>query len=107
GKSDDGTLAGEGEYTVAFEAKGFNGAKLQVNTQFEGIISGVNFTPKGPVFQVGNQTVRLADVKRVFDPRALNAKQPQPSNPTQAAPQAAVPKQAANQASPTPSNTNL
>ena len=68
GMTDEGAPAPIGDYTVAFEALGSNGRKLHVETKTEGIISGVNFTPKGPQLMVGNQAISMADVKSISDP---------------------------------------
>ncbi len=65
GMSDDGAAARPGEYRFAAEATGSNGAKLHARTDFDGKISGMNFTPEGPVLLVGNQTIRMQDVKRI------------------------------------------
>lgn len=56
------------EYSVFIEAKGSDGRKMAVKTDFEGVITGVNYTPEGPVMLVGNQTVRLKDLRKIVDP---------------------------------------
>lgn len=68
GLTDDGRQAPAGDYTVAMEAKGSNGRKLMVDMKSEGIITGVNFTPKGPQLLIGKQVVNMADVKSISDP---------------------------------------
>jgi flagellar basal-body rod modification protein FlgD len=73
GMTEEGSPAAVGDYTVAFEALGSNGRKLYVETKTEGIISGVNFTPKGPQLMIGQQVVNMADVKSISDP---NIQQP-------------------------------
>ncbi len=65
GMTDDGSAARPGDYKFAVEATGTNGGKLFARTDFDGKISGMNFTPEGPVLLVGNQTIRMQDVKRI------------------------------------------
>jgi flagellar basal-body rod modification protein FlgD len=60
-----------GEYRFAIEAKGSNGTKLAVKTDFSGMITGVNYTPEGPVLMIGNQTIRLRDVRKITDPSLM------------------------------------
>jgi flagellar basal-body rod modification protein FlgD len=67
GMTDDGSKAPAGEYTVAFEAMGSNGRKMHIETKTEGVISGVNFTPKGPQLMVGKQVISMSDVKSITD----------------------------------------
>lgn len=69
GIQDDGQPAPAGEYTAAIEAVGSNGKNLGVETKLEGIITGVNFTPKGPQLMIGNQVIDMRDVKSIMDPR--------------------------------------
>lgn len=57
-----------GEYTFVVEARTAAGQKLNVKTDFEGTITGVNYTPEGPVLLIGNKTVRLSDVRKIVDP---------------------------------------
>lgn len=59
------------EYTVSIEAKTGNGQKMAVKTDFEGVITGVNYTPEGPVLMVGQQTVRLRDLRKIIDPSLM------------------------------------
>lgn len=68
GSNGDGLRARPGEYRVQFEAIGPTGTKVAVKTGFEGTISGVNFTPQGPLLLMGNQSVRLSEVKKIIDP---------------------------------------
>jgi flagellar basal-body rod modification protein FlgD len=67
GMTDDGSKAPAGEYSVAFEAMGSNGHKMAIETKTEGVISGVNFTPKGPQLMVGKQVVNMSDVKSIAE----------------------------------------
>ncbi len=68
GKDERDLNANVGEYTFSIEAKTAIGKKLNVKTDFDGVITGVNYTPDGPVLLVGNQTVKLKDVKKIVDP---------------------------------------
>lgn len=68
GKRDNGVPASAGEYQIMIEAKNSEGKNLAVKTNFEGAISGVQYTADGPVLMVGTQTVRMKDVKRIIDP---------------------------------------
>ncbi|MCB0365225.1 MAG: flagellar biosynthesis protein FlgD [Bdellovibrionaceae bacterium] len=77
GLTEDGQPARAGQYRLHIEAVGSNGLKVAAITQFEGRISGVNFTPQGPVLLVGNQSIRLSDVKKIVDPAVLAAQQVQ------------------------------
>jgi flagellar basal-body rod modification protein FlgD len=70
-----------GEYYYQIEAKASNGGKLAVKTDFAGTITGVNYTPEGPVLLVGNQTIRLRDVKKITDPNMKNDQNAQSGTP--------------------------
>ncbi len=71
GLDDRGMAAPAGEYQFFMEATAANGQKLGVKTDFEGIISGLNYTPEGPVLLVGTQSVKLKDVKKIVDPSLM------------------------------------
>lgn len=72
GENDKGVKAPAGEYQFFAEAKNSSGGKLNVKTDFNGVITGINYTPEGPVLLIGNQTVRLRDVKKITDPSLMN-----------------------------------
>ncbi len=78
GQNEMGITQPAGEYSFIYEAKGKDGRKLAVKTDFEGVITGVNHTAEGPVLLVGSQTVRLRDVKKIVDPALVRAKKPTP-----------------------------
>lgn len=65
GMNDDGSTARPGDYRFLVEATASNGAKVFAKTDFDGKITGMNFTPQGPVLLVGNQSIRMQDVKRI------------------------------------------
>ena len=68
GMDDRGQAANAGEYQFLIEATNASGGKLAVKTDFEGAITGVNFTAEGPVLLVGTQSVKIKDVKKIVDP---------------------------------------
>lgn len=67
GMDEKGTVLPEGEYQFSVVAKNEQDKKVAIKTDFEGVISGVNYTKEGPVLMVGNQSVRLRDVKKIID----------------------------------------
>ncbi len=71
GQDDRGQAAPAGEYQFFLEATAANGTKLAVKTDFEGMISGLNYTPEGPVLLVGTQSIKLKDVKKIVDPSLM------------------------------------
>lgn len=71
GEDEKGSKAPEGEYRFFIEAKNSQGLKLDVKTDFNGTITGVSYTPEGPVLQVGSQSVRLKDVRKITDPSLM------------------------------------
>ena len=68
GLDEKGNAAPSGDYQMFIEAIGSSGQKLAAKTDFEGVISGVNYTAEGPVLLVGSQSVKLKDVKKIVDP---------------------------------------
>lgn len=71
GEDDKGNKVPEGEYQFLVEAKNAQGQKFNVKTDFEGTITGINYTPEGPILLVGKQSVRLRDVKKIVDPSLM------------------------------------
>lgn len=71
GQNENGNTVPEGDYQFFIDAKNDQGQKLAIKTEFEGTISGVNYSPEGPVLMIGNQTIRLKDVKKIVDPSLL------------------------------------
>jgi flagellar basal-body rod modification protein FlgD len=65
GLMDDGMPARAGEYKFTVEALGPNGAKVWAKTGFEGRITGLNYGSDGPVLMVGNQSIKMSDVKKI------------------------------------------
>ncbi len=75
GRNDKDVTMPIGNYKVEVTALNSADQKLQVKTDFEGVISGVNFTPEGAVLLIGNQNVRLQDVRKIVDPSLKNKDQ--------------------------------
>lgn len=71
GLDDRGNAAPAGDYQMFVEATNAAGGKLAVKTDFEGVISGLNYTPEGPVLLVGKQSVKLKDIKKIVDPSLM------------------------------------
>lgn len=71
GQDERGQPMPAGDYQLFLEAVNSSGTKMNVKTDFEGTITGVNYTPEGPVLLVGNQTVKLKDVKKIVDPSLM------------------------------------
>ena len=67
GLKEDGTSARPGEYKVSIEGISKAGTKVFAKTEFGGKITGLNYTPEGPVLLVGNTSIRLSDVKKIED----------------------------------------
>jgi flagellar basal-body rod modification protein FlgD len=67
GMIEAGSTAPEGEYNVDIQAKNNANQKIAAETKFQGKVTGVNFTAEGPVLMIGQQSIRLKDVKRIFD----------------------------------------
>ncbi|MBC7458702.1 MAG: flagellar biosynthesis protein FlgD, partial [Bdellovibrionaceae bacterium] len=72
GETEDGRKAPAGQYFFQTEATALNGQKLQVKTDFEGVISGMSFSNEGPILQIGKQTVRLKDIRQFSDPSLMS-----------------------------------
>jgi flagellar basal-body rod modification protein FlgD len=68
GQDEFGNSKSPGEYVFVAEAKGLDGKKIAMKTDFDGVITGINFSPEGPVLLVGNQSLRLRDVRKIVDP---------------------------------------
>lgn len=68
GEDDNGQNAPPGEYTFLVEAKNAEKKQVAVRTAFDGVITGVNYTPEGPVLMMGTQSIKLKDVHKIVDP---------------------------------------
>lgn len=74
GQNENGQTVPVGQYKFVLEAKNEFDKKMDVKTDFEGIISGVNYTPEGPVLLIGNQSIKLKDVRQIIDPTMIQQK---------------------------------
>ena len=71
GQNDKGQPAPAGNYQMFAEAFNDAGQKQVIKTDFEGVITGVNYSAEGPILMVGNQSVRLRDIKKIQDPSLM------------------------------------
>jgi len=71
GENENGQKVRSGEFQFSIEAYDANERKMSVDTTFSGLISGVTFTPTGPILQVGKQSIRLQDVSQITDPSLM------------------------------------
>lgn len=56
-----------GKYKMLVSAKDGNDVKVGTSTTVSGKITGVNYTPNGPVLLVGKQSVLLSDVRKIVE----------------------------------------
>jgi flagellar basal-body rod modification protein FlgD len=70
-----------GKYIFNVEAEGVGGKKIGVITETKGTITGVNYTPEGPMLMVGDQKVRLQDVQKIEDDNLKMQQNKEESNP--------------------------
>lgn len=68
GQDETGIEQPPGDYTLSVEAKSKDGKTVGVETKFDGLITGVNYTSEGPLLMVGKQSIKLSDVKKISDP---------------------------------------
>ncbi len=74
GTKNDGYPAFSGNYTIAVEGVSEQGTKIVGRTTASGVVTGLNYSPEGPILMIGDQKVRLSDVKNIED---LNEKMAQ------------------------------
>ncbi len=84
GVKDDGSAARPGEYKVSVEGTSSAGKKVFAKTDFSGRITGLNYTPEGPVLLVGTKTIKLTDVKKIEDSPADDGAKAAPAAATAA-----------------------
>ena len=53
GLTDEGLPGRAGEYKISIDAKSSTGTKVYAKTSFQGRITGLNYTPEGPILLVG------------------------------------------------------
>ena len=83
GLLDNKTPAEEGEYNIVINAKNKAGQKVATESRSEGIVSGVSFTGQGPILKVGNQNIKMSDVKSITDPAVEMLSNAQAASQTQ------------------------
>lgn len=71
GQDDKGQNQTPGDYRFAIEAKAGE-KKIAVKTDFDGVITGINYTQEGPVLLVGNQSIKMRDVRKITDPSLMS-----------------------------------
>ena len=71
GQDDKGLNQNPGDYRFAIEAKAGE-KKIAVKTDFDGVITGINYTQEGPVLLVGNQAIKMRDVRKITDPSLMS-----------------------------------
>ncbi len=72
GQDERGIEQPPGDYTLTIDAKDKLGQRVGTETQFDGVITGVNYTGEGPLLLVGNRTIKFSDVRKIVDPRLKN-----------------------------------
>ena len=72
GQNDLGQSMASGNYRFQVEAVDKNGQKMIPKTDFEGQVTGLSFGTDGAILQVGNQSVRLNDVRQFTDPSLMS-----------------------------------
>lgn len=70
GRTDAGTTAADGTYTLSITAVDGNGTALKVTTQIVGVVDGINFNGNEPVLLVGSLEVKLDEILSVKRPRS-------------------------------------
>ncbi|MEY4615876.1 MAG: basal-body rod modification protein flgD [Pseudomonadota bacterium] len=68
GQDENGAVQPLGDYKLVVEASDNSGKKVGVESQFDGVITGINFSGEGPLLMVGNRTVKMSDVRKIVDP---------------------------------------
>jgi flagellar basal-body rod modification protein FlgD len=76
GTKNDGYPAFSGNYTISVEGIAENGgAKIVGRTNSSGVVTGLNYSAEGPILLIGDQKVRLSDVKNIEDLNEKTAQQ--------------------------------
>lgn len=68
GRTDAGTTAADGTYTLSITAVDGNGTALKVTTQVVGVVDGINFNGNEPVLLIGSLEVKLDEILSVKRP---------------------------------------
>lgn len=72
GQNSEGEIQKPGEYQFKIEAKNKLSQPVNIKSEFEGKITGMSFSAEGPILQIGNQTIKMKDVKQISDPGIKN-----------------------------------
>lgn len=65
GRKNDGTKAKDGLYTISIEAKDASGAAVQVTSEVEGLVDGVDLSTGQAILLIGDMRVPLGALKSV------------------------------------------
>lgn len=65
GRTDVGSTAPDGEYTISISAIDNSGTALKVTTEVIGIVDGINFSGDEPVLLIGGREVKLDEILSV------------------------------------------
>lgn len=71
GRTDSGSVAPDGKYTLAVSAVNSSGTALKVTTEISGIVDGINFDGAEPLLMIGSREVKLDEIVSVNLPRTL------------------------------------
>lgn len=93
GTKNDGYPAFSGNYSISVSAVSEQGQKFAGQTSFSGVVTGLNYSPEGPILMLGDQKVKLSDIKKIED---LNEKLAQEIREAGQQQPASVPPQANN-----------
>lgn len=66
GLKEDGTPLPHETYQLRVQYKSLKGEELEVQMNFKGQVSGVNFTGEDPLLILGERSVKLSEVRRIF-----------------------------------------
>ena len=69
GRTDAGTTAPDGKYTLAISAVDSSGTALNVTTETVGVVDGVDFSGDEPFLLIGGREVKLDEILSVTRPR--------------------------------------
>ena len=65
GKGNNGQTCPDGTYTLSINAAGANGQAVNVSSQVQGVVSGVNTSANPPTLTVSGQTVQLSQITSI------------------------------------------
>jgi flagellar basal-body rod modification protein FlgD len=65
GKGNNGQTWPDGTYTLSINAAGANGQAVNVSSQVQGVVSGVNTSSNPPTLTVSGQTVQLSQITSI------------------------------------------